>query len=188
MVFSFESLVRIAREYLVEALHLVVYFCKIIPSTSIQKAFSFTKLFNKNKSYTHLRTFGCLYHPHTFLFHKLAPSNHPMYISWLSNQPPQISMCWSQYQEKYHFQPRHNRRVIASPCYFHGYSCSLIWIFRHLLWSGRGISKISWVAPFPHFYPILRPRLHRHYHHLFLHLLLLHHCPHNLSLVMTTLL
>nr|GEW07682.1 ribonuclease H-like domain-containing protein [Tanacetum cinerariifolium] len=64
---------RLPPEYLVEALLTAAYLLNILPSTSINNDISYTKLFNKPTSYTHLRTFGCLCYPYTFSPHKLSP-------------------------------------------------------------------------------------------------------------------
>ncbi|GJZ66253.1 ribonuclease H-like domain-containing protein [Tanacetum coccineum] len=68
---------RLPPEYWVEALLTTAYLLNILPSTSINNDISYTKLFNKPPSYTHLRTFGCLCYPYTFPPHKLAPRTTP---------------------------------------------------------------------------------------------------------------
>ncbi|GJS20513.1 ribonuclease H-like domain-containing protein [Tanacetum coccineum] len=68
---------RLPPEYWVEALLTATYLLNILSSTSINNDIPYIKLFNKPTSYTHIRTFGCLYYPYIFPPHKLAPRTTP---------------------------------------------------------------------------------------------------------------
>lgn len=70
---------RLPPSYWVEALHTAVHLLNILPSASIQNRVPYTTLYQKQPSYHHLKTFGCLCFPnlnHSFL-HKLAPRSTP---------------------------------------------------------------------------------------------------------------
>lgn len=56
---------------------MAVYLLNILPSTSINNDIPFSRLFNKQPSFTNLRVFGCLCYPHIPSPHKLAPRSTP---------------------------------------------------------------------------------------------------------------
>ncbi|GJU36599.1 ribonuclease H-like domain-containing protein [Tanacetum coccineum] len=63
--------------YWVEALNMAAHLLNILPSTAINNAIPFTKLYNQTPTYEHLRVFGCLCYPHIDVSHKLEPRSTP---------------------------------------------------------------------------------------------------------------
>ncbi|GJZ44585.1 ribonuclease H-like domain-containing protein [Tanacetum coccineum] len=64
-------------QYWTEALFMATHLLNILPSTAIKNDIPFTKLFNKQPSYKHLRVFGCLCYPYIHSTHKLQPRSTP---------------------------------------------------------------------------------------------------------------
>ena len=64
-------------QYWTEALFMATHLLNILPSTAIKNEIPYTKLFNKQPSYTHLRVFGCLCYPYIHTTHKLQARSTP---------------------------------------------------------------------------------------------------------------
>lgn len=70
---------RLAPTYWIEALHTAVHLLNILPSSTIQNKTPYSLLYQKQPTYSHLRTFGCLCFPninHSHL-HKLSARSTP---------------------------------------------------------------------------------------------------------------
>lgn len=79
---------KLAPTYWVEALHVAVHVLNITPFSAIKNQIPYTLLFQKRRTYDHLRVFGCLYFPnlnHSNL-HKLSPRSTPcLFLGYPSN-------------------------------------------------------------------------------------------------------
>ncbi|GKC76793.1 ribonuclease H-like domain-containing protein [Tanacetum coccineum] len=77
---------RLPPTFWVEALHMACHLLNILPSTAINNDIPFSRLYDCNPTYSHLRVFGFLCYPHLVVPHKLAPRSTPcIFLGYPSN-------------------------------------------------------------------------------------------------------